>query len=67
MDKVRGWWLGWRLFLSLGKRKQGLDKAAVTMGIERAAQSWEMAEVKSLGLHRVEKLGMLPDGWAPIS
>lgn len=37
---------GCRLFLGPGKRKQGLDEAAGSMGIERAAQSQEMAREK---------------------
>lgn len=39
MDITRGWWLGRRFFHNLGRRENGLDKAAVTVGIGRAAQS----------------------------
>lgn len=50
MDKALGRWLGGRLFLSAGKRKQGLDKAAGTMGIEGSTESGNGKEVKSVGL-----------------
>lgn len=39
IDKARRQWLCRKLFHSPGKNIQVLDKAAVTMGIERAAHS----------------------------
>lgn len=38
MGKASGQWLGRRLFHSPGESKGGLDKATVTVEIDRAAQ-----------------------------